>query len=372
MLHWLRKQLERLIEAKRREAERRLEELKVRYHIFRALLDDNNRSVELITDLDLKLREANGPWPGFKGKVRELLERSGDLVEKLNRLDYDGHKALFTIHRRVSEQVQRLVDKVSVREDVPLCLPLDGVLPEFQGMVGGKASTLARLRALGRFNVPDGFVVLVHACRLFLEEGGLSFKILRRLQRYLHTAGEEIPEEVVREVKSEIMVTPLPETLEAALYEASLPFFEGGSEAGLAVRSSALGEDTREHSFAGQFTTVLNVVSYEELISAFKEVVASNFSARSLAYRINAGMKPLDFDMAVLCLKMIPARGAGILFTRDPNAPEADYMLVSAVYGLGELAVAGGSMTDLYQPSRKGGDPAAPPVIARKSGSSGK
>ncbi|MGQ9745447.1 MAG: PEP/pyruvate-binding domain-containing protein [Dissulfurimicrobium sp.] len=146
------------------------------------------------------------------------------------------------------------------------------------------------------------------------------------------------------------MATPLPKVLEEALISQGLPFLSAAPP-GLAVRSSAIGEDGLKHSFAGQFATVLNVTNPDDLILAFKEVVASNFNTRSLAYRLNAGMNPLDFNMAVLCLKMIDAISAGILFTKDPN-PNSGRMLISAVFGLGELAVAGESNADIYVPLR--------------------
>jgi pyruvate,water dikinase len=133
--------------------------------------------------------------------------------------------------------------------------------------------------------------------------------------------------------------------LEEGLVRAARPYWESGRT--LAIRSSAVAEDSRRHSFAGQFVTVLNVIDQAGLEDGFRQVVASSFNRRSLAYRLQAGLDPLDFDMAVLCLEMIPARAAGILLTQSP-LPGHDGPLVSAVYGLGEAAVSGSSPADLY------------------------
>ncbi|MFH2129032.1 MAG: PEP/pyruvate-binding domain-containing protein, partial [bacterium] len=126
---------------------------------------------------------------------------------------------------------------------------------------------------------------------------------------------------------------------------------------GIAVRSSANVEDRLEHSFAGQFETVLNITNWDDLVTAFKRVLASNFNARCISYRQQVGLPVVDFDMAVLCLMMIPAKAAGVLFTMDPGSRDTGRMLISAVPGLGTSAVDGEFATDLFYPSRTGPKP---------------
>jgi len=119
----------------------------------------------------------------------------------------------------------------------------------------------------------------------------------------------------------------------------------------VSVRSSASGEDGREHSFAGQYTSVLGVASPEAFFEAFKEVLAGAFSPRAMAYRIKAGQGLQSVDMAVLCQRMVDAGKAGVLFTADPMVQNGR-MLLTAVPGLGELAVSGRAPADVYHPSR--------------------
>ena len=45
--------------------------------------------------------------------------------------------------------------------------------------------------------------------------------------------------------------------------------------------------------------------------------------------------------MSVGCLAMIPARTSGIVYTQNPNSPEQDTVIISAVWGLGQYAVSG-------------------------------
>jgi pyruvate,water dikinase len=126
--------------------------------------------------------------------------------------------------------------------------------------------------------------------------------------------------------------------------------------AAISVRSSALVEDLPEHSFAGQFKSVLNVTSFDALKEALKEVIASNYSARSISYRLHAGLSLARHDMAVLCQRMVRPQSAGILFTVDPAMPDSGRMLIIAVNGLGIRAVDGSAPADIYRPLREKAD----------------
>ena len=120
----------------------------------------------------------------------------------------------------------------------------------------------------------------------------------------------------------------------------------------VSVRSSGVSEDGTDHSFAGQFTSILNVIGNQALADAYREVIASGFSARAISYRLNAGLSPVDFDLAVLCQVMVEPYCAGVMLTRDPSQPESGRMLISAVPGLGTMAVDGSAPVDLYHPWR--------------------
>jgi rifampicin phosphotransferase len=104
----------------------------------------------------------------------------------------------------------------------------------------------------------------------------------------------------------------------------------------LAVRSSALLEDRRERSFAGLFSTVLDVDSIAAALAAAERCIASGASERVLAYA--ASDLPLAVGLVVQL--MAPARAAGTLFTRDPQGVDGG-ILIEAAAGLGEALVAG-------------------------------
>lgn len=368
MLQWVKNKIHQWHAAKTSQAQEHLALLKARYQLFRAILQLNGRAIELITELDMRLRETDASYEDIANRIDELLSVTFGMVEKLNDLTDNGYEILFTRHELISKAIKEWMEQAPRQKDLPDCVPLKQIEPHAARLFGNKALVLANLMKTGDFHIPEGFAIPVHACRRFLDENGLTFRIIQKLGRYARqdrSGYTEVPHPVFDAIKDEIISAPLPKELEGCIVAQARPFFEAGH--GLAVRSSAIGEDGKKYSFAGQFATILNVKTESGLIAAVKNVIASNFSPRSIAYRINAGIEPLDFNMSVLCVQMVPAVAAGILFTIDPNDSDSGRMLISAVFGLGELAVAGESNADIYRPLRQPikGD-TMPCVIAKK------
>ena len=338
--------------------------LQGRYHTFRALQDDNNRAVSLLTDLGVRLRNA-GIDRQVMAATEELLEVTAQLVDKLAQLGSSEAERLAALHKKLVKAIEASFAKEICEIIFTPLVNLESVTDEMRCLLGGKASVLARLHRAGKFRVPEGFAVPLSSCLLFLEQNSLNLQLNALLQPFLPDGVQEIPENVENEVQRRIKATPLPPALLAAMQKAAAPFL-GDDGPGLAVRSSAVGEDGRRLSFAGQYRSILHITSFENLETGFKEVVASSFSKRNLSYRAHAGLNPLDFDLAVLCLGMVHARAAGTLFTRDPNDPASERMLVSAVHGLGELAVAGSIMADIYRPARSTGKDETPVICPKE------
>jgi len=163
--------------------------------------------------------------------------------------------------------------------------------------VGGKASGLGELRAIGA-RVPDGVVLTVDAASLPPD---------RR-------------EALVREALVREALLELPGTF--------------------AVRSSGIGEDGAEHSFAGMFDTVLNV-ERDALASAIERVLTSSGGSRVDGY---AGTRPAR--MAVIVQRMVDPMAAGVALTADPVSGDRGSCVVTAVRGLGERLVSGRAAGD--------------------------
>ncbi|HEV2929960.1 MAG TPA: PEP/pyruvate-binding domain-containing protein, partial [Propionibacteriaceae bacterium] len=155
--------------------------------------------------------------------------------------------------------------------------------------VGGKNSSLgemvSNLANLG-VRVPDGFATTADAYRQFIGDTGLAERISGRLAgldtddvQELARAGKEIREAVVSQ--------PFPADLEADIRAAYARLAGNDAELSFAVRSSATAEDLPDASFAGQQETFLNIRGIDAILRAIREVFASLYNDRAIAYRVH-------------------------------------------------------------------------------------
>src|SRR5215212_10304566 len=122
----------------------------------------------------------------------------------------------------------------------------------------------------------------------------------------------------------------------------------------VAVRSSALGEDSAEASFAGLQDTYLWVLGAEPVRDAIRRCWASLHNPEAVAYRERLGGPPPA--MGVTVQRMVDAVVSGVLFTCNPVSGDPSTVAVNASWGLG-LAVVGGEVTpDEYLISKVTGE----------------
>lgn len=122
----------------------------------------------------------------------------------------------------------------------------------------------------------------------------------------------------------------------------------------IAVRSSALGEDSAERSFAGLFETVLGVGTVDEALAAAQRCIASGASARVAAYLSGGpGGGAGALAVGLVLQRMVPARAAGVCFTVDPLG-EDGAVLVEAVAGTGDALVSGREQAERWRVYRDG------------------
>lgn len=107
----------------------------------------------------------------------------------------------------------------------------------------------------------------------------------------------------------------------------------------VAVRSSAVGEDSRDASFAGTHLTVLGLLGGQAVVDAVRQVHASAADPGALAYRDRLAVDGA-IRMGVVVQDMVDADVAGVLFTRNPLTG-ADELVIEASWGLGEAVVSG-------------------------------
>jgi pyruvate,water dikinase len=110
-----------------------------------------------------------------------------------------------------------------------------------------------------------------------------------------------------------------------------------------------LDEDSSDSSFAGQHTTLLNVVGAEAIATAVLQCWQSAFSARARAYRAHHGLANNDVRMSVLVQQFVNADCSAVLFSADPVTGRRDELVINAAWGLGESIVGGTVTPDTYR-----------------------
>ena len=125
-----------------------------------------------------------------------------------------------------------------------------------------------------------------------------------------------------------------------------------GNNVSVAVRSSASGEDGKEHSFAGQYSTYLNVNGWEGIVSAVKRCCFSLTNKRAQEYRESKGITG-DNYMSVVVQEMVPARFSGVMFTKDPITNDESKIYIETTEGLGDKLVGGTVTPSLYVIEKK-------------------
>jgi pyruvate, water dikinase len=239
--------------------------------------------------------------------------------------------------------------------------------------VGGKNASLGEmvrnLSSLG-VRVPDGFATTADAFRRFIGDTGLAEKISGEL-RDLDTDDTQRLAEVGRAIREEVATQPFPDDLESDVREAFEALVDGRDEVSFAVRSSATAEDLPDASFAGQQETFLNIKGIDGVLQAIREVFASLYNDRAIAYRVHH-----DFDHDAVALsagvqQMVRSDigSSGVMFTMDTESGFDDAVFITSSYGLGEAVVQGAVNPDefyVYKPALRAGRPA---VLKRGVGS---
>ena len=240
--------------------------------------------------------------------------------------------------------------------------------------VGGKNASLGEMisqLSTAGVRVPGGFATTAEAYRAFLAHNGLAEKINGRLSN-LDVDDVDTLLKTGAEIRQWVVETPFPEQLEKeiAVHYAAL-IAESGPEASFAVRSSATAEDLPDASFAGQQETFLNISGLENILHAIKEVFASLYNDRAIAYRVHKGFAHADVALSAGIQRMVRSDkgAAGVMFTLDTESGFRDAIFVTSSYGLGETVVQGAVNPDefyVHKPMLREGRPA---VIRRNLGS---
>ncbi len=239
--------------------------------------------------------------------------------------------------------------------------------------VGGKNASLGEmvcnLTNLG-VSVPNGFATTADAYRQFMSENQLEDAIEQRVKnldvdnvKALTQAGAEIREMIEAGEFSD----SLREQVEAAYNTLT----EGNNDSAVAVRSSATAEDLPDASFAGQQETFLNVRGIDDVFTCIKQVFASLYNDRAIAYRVHKGFDKVEVALSAGIQRMVRSEigSAGVMFTLDTESGFDDVVFITGSYGLGETVVQGAVNPDEFYVHKPTLSKNKPAIVRRNLGS---
>jgi pyruvate,water dikinase len=209
---------------------------------------------------------------------------------------------------------------------------------------GGKASNLWRLQDAG-LPVPAWFCITADVFHRAL--GPIAHDIDSLLAEFQGIDSSNLSAQrlVAKRIAERLKRSRLGPNDVAELYRRFDSLFISGAL--VAVRSSAIGEDSAKDSFAGQMDTYL-FVPREALVERVLACFASAFSERALLYRLHRAADIKTIRAAVIVQQMVEPRVGGVMFTANPTNGDGGEIVVSAGFGLGEGIVGALVETDTY------------------------
>src|SRR5258706_3722854 len=224
--------------------------------------------------------------------------------------------------------------------------------------VGGKNASLGEMISqLGRHGVrvPGGFATTALAFREFLAQDGLKDRIDQVLTA-LDVDDVTALAKRGSEIRGWITAASLSPALEHDVRTAYERLAAQSPDATFAVRSSATAEDLPDASFAGQQETFLNINGLDNVLHAIREVFASLYNDRAIAYRVHKGFADTQIALSAGIQRMVRSDlgASGVMFTLDTESGFDKVVFITAAYGLGETVVQGAVNPDefyIYKPN---------------------
>jgi len=220
-------------------------------------------------------------------------------------------------------------------------IPFEECSREHLDLVGGKNASLGMLVS-GGMPVPHGFALTIEAYKDIVHFNNLDKKIeaiilkadpndsdstlkASKDARELFIEGAVFSGAMKNEIKESY------QALEKKYGVDNLP---------VAVRSSAVGEDAPDASFAGQHDSYLWVRGIDNVLTKIIECLSSLFTQRAIVYRASKGFQIVP-AISVGVQKMVRPRSAGVMFTLNPITGDRSRVAIESVWGVGETLVAG-------------------------------
>jgi pyruvate, water dikinase len=320
------------------------------FALFQQLLREDRKCLRLITRLEeIVYSPVLVDWSRIILLTKSLSKSAGRLVECLEEMRPGAYPELLPAYDRIKRQLEELLPRSHGKAFPPYTLSLEQAW-DHPDLVGYKAFSLSRIIRETPIPVPPGFVVTINAYQRYLKENDLHGIIDEQL-RTLTLQKPESLQNASTIMRRAVMEGTIPADIEHSIVSIVENFSAEGDNLLWAVRSSAVGEDS-EVSFAGQYDTILNV-SRDDILTAYKTVLAGKYATRALTYRLHNGISDDETPMAVLVLPMVDARTSGVVYTLDPlDKCGGECLVICAVPGLGRSLVDGSTIPDIFLISR--------------------
>jgi pyruvate, water dikinase len=323
-----------------------------RYANFRGLLTANNNALQAMAELEKMYYSGESYRMAFvRSKISAIFINVYKMIRNILAMSDGKYTELERIFEKISNDIAEIVEKKHNFLPGPFVLHLDEITRKEKDQVGEKMANIGEISSLPGIVVPQGFVITASATRHFLTVDHIA-----EINRLLQVVDPENLDDLYKtceEMQKIVMESPLPPDLEellhahyARLEKATYP------DCRVALRSSALGEDTAGVSFAGLYSTFLNV-DKSTISDLYKKVIASKYGPKAIAYRRKRGYRHEDIEMCVGCLVMVDALISGVVYSRDPGEEESEVLRINATSGIARGVVDGTMVTDLYLVSRE-------------------
>ncbi len=308
-------------------------------------LEHNNSALKNIAELE-QLYYGGNPFEfiTMRCTYENLLERVYGVIRALEAISGREYPALEKAVQEIDGSISEDVTAHYTSSTRDIVLPFEQITPESSKTVGAKAANLAFARNELALPVPSGFAITAYAFERFMKENSLSETIEKELMAISAESPGDL-ERISDRLQGMILHADVPRMIAGDILAAYADLEKKTHEGvRVAMRSSAIGEDA-EATFAGQYTSVLNV-SKEMILDAYKEVIASKYSARAISYRLSYGLDDKETPMCVIGIAMIDSKASGVAYTSDPS--ERGIMKIDSVWGLGEYLVSGSASADTF------------------------
>jgi len=337
--------------------------LREKYEAFKSLLVHDKCAHEVMAELEeIYYNRIRVDFQVIAKKYDRLAESVSGIIEDLSKMCPSRYLNLKDYFKKFDFYIRFMLAPPEYNFSPPFTVQLDGIPSDGRLLVGGKALQLSVIKKDLELPIPSGFVITTNAFFYLIEHNGLRNLIDEKL------AGLDINSTSSLDHTSDDLVTlimnsRIPPDMENAVLNAfNACQWTKNRDITIAMRSSAVCED-EQSSFAGQYLTVLNVKE-ENILDAYKKVIASKYSPSALYYRINYGLSDIETPMAVLALEMVDATASGIIYTRDIDEPISNYLTIHSIWGLGELLVSGEVSPDIITVTKE----ETPAIVMEKTG----